>query len=56
MMAHYGLNLLIWRKLTPAQQTLYLEGFLKHTGVDSESPKTPEEMFTPEEESVIPSG
>jgi hypothetical protein len=48
MLSHNNLNLLTWRKLTKAEQSFYLEGYLKHLNIDTDAyTQSPEEMFQP---------
>ena len=44
------LNLLTWHKLTPSEQSFYIEGYLKSLDIDTDTVgKTPEQMFPQEE-------
>jgi len=48
MLNFNNLNLIIWHKLTPAEQSFYIESFITHIGADVDT-RTPDEVFAPKE-------
>ena len=50
MLKENNLNLITWHKLTPGEQSFYIEGYLKQLNIDTDTAtQTPEQMF-PEKE------
>ena len=53
MLAHSNLNLILWDKLTSAQQLFYWEAHAVKLGVNTDIDDTPEEMFSPNNDGTV---